>query len=103
MQILPTIFDARANFIEPSPEVLAGLDAPTLERLNGVRVAAANLQAAQDAEKAEIQAIADCIEAVQEAKDQREALFPPSTAHDEWIMNFGSAEQRRELAQRRGA
>jgi hypothetical protein len=96
---LPHIFNRSAEFVEPAS--LEGLDAPTLERLNGVRVAAANLKAAQDAERDAIQEVADSVQASQDARDYRTKHFPPSTAHDEWITNFGNEAQRRDLIERR--
>lgn len=98
MTNLPQLFDSKAQFIEPAS--LEGLDAPTLERLNGVRTAAANLKAAQDAERDAIQEVTDCLHASQDAQDYRLAHYPPSTPHDEWIWNFGNAEQRRDLIER---
>jgi hypothetical protein len=98
MQNIPQIFDAKGVFVEPAD--VSGLDAQTLDRLNGVRTAYRNLETAQAAERDAIQAINDRIEAVQDAKDYRAAHYPPSTPHDEWVMNFGSPEARRALVRR---
>jgi hypothetical protein len=97
--IPPRIFNDKGAFVEPDD--VSGLNAATLERLDGVRSAYGNLKAANDAEQAAVQAINDCLEAAKEAEDYRSAHFPPSTPHDEWIINFGNSEQRRQLAERR--
>jgi hypothetical protein len=98
MQNTPTIFNSRGEYVEPSD--LAGLDPQQLERLNGVRVAYGNLKTAQEAEAAAVQAINDCLEAAKAAEKYRSDHFPPSTPHDEWILNFGGAEQKRKLFER---
>jgi hypothetical protein len=95
---LPQIFNRAAEFVEPTS--LEGLDAPTLERLDGVRTAYGNLKAAHDAERDAVQEVNDCLQASKDAQDYRAAHFPPSTPHDEWIWNFGNAEQRRALIER---
>jgi cytosine/adenosine deaminase-related metal-dependent hydrolase len=98
---LPQIFDSRAQFVDPVD--VSGLDAATLERLNGVRTAYRNLQKAEADERAAAEAISAGIEAVADAKKYRADNYPPSTPHDEWVNNFGNAEQRRALAQRQRA
>ena len=96
---LPEIFNSKAEFVEPAD--LTGLDAATVARLDGVRVAYRNLKSAQDSERAAVQTITDCTQSAADAEAYRNKYFPPSTPHDEWITNFGNAAQRRDLARRR--
>ncbi len=95
MQSLPRIFGDKGVFVEPSAEVLAGLDEPTRARLDAVRTAYNNLLDAQTAEKAATNEIADAGQAVEDAEAYRKKHYPPATFYDEWVHNFGSPEAKR--------
>jgi len=98
---LPRIFGDNGAFIEPSPEVIAQLDAPTRARLDAVRTAYNNLLAAQAAEKAATDEVQNALQAIEDAEAYRKRHYPPQSQHDLWIETFGSVEARQKLAQRR--
>ena len=84
MMDLPRIFGDNGVFIEPDAETLAALDEPTRARLDGVRTAFKNVKAAQAAEQAALDLIADAQDAIIEAENYSKAHFKPQTQHDLW-------------------
>jgi hypothetical protein len=94
--MLPRIFGDNQTFVEPSADVLASLDKPTLQRLAGVRTAVANLKTAQADEQAAIDEIANAEQAVEDATAYSKKHFPPQTQHDLWL------DQKRERERRLG-
>jgi hypothetical protein len=96
---LPQIFGPKGVFVEPSDT--SGLDAPTLERLDGVRVAYRNLETAQSAEQAAADNIATCLAAIKTAEDYRSAHYPPDTFRDLWVSSFGSEKEKQRHAARK--
>ena len=96
---LPRIFGDNAEFIEPQD--LTGLDAATLERLDGVRVASRNLKAAEEIEAAKLANVSVCMEAINAAEKYRNENYPPDTFLDNWMASFGNEQQRREYAARK--
>jgi hypothetical protein len=100
MTNLPRLFDERGAFIEPSEQVIAGLDEQTRQRLDAVRAAYSDLLIAQTDEKAATDEIANSVQALDDAEAYRKTLYQEKQ-HDQWIDNFGNADQRRALALRR--
>jgi hypothetical protein len=93
---LPRIFGDNQTFVEPSAQVLAGLDEATRARLDGVRIAVGNLKSAQAAEQAAINEIGDAEQAIADATAYSKKHFPPQTQHDLWL------DQKRERERRLG-
>jgi hypothetical protein len=93
---LPRILGDNQTFVEPSEQILASLDKPTLERLDGVRTAVRNLKSAQAEVQSAIDEIANAEEAIADATAYSKRHFPPQTQHDLWL------DQKRERERRLG-
>ena len=93
---LPRIFGDRGVFVEPSPEQIQALDAPTRQRLNGVRTAFANMKSAEAAEQAAKDDIIRMVQKIEDLEAYSKKNFKPQTQHDLWL------DQKRERDRRLG-
>lgn len=93
---LPRIFGDNGVFVEPSSEQIKALDAPTRERLNGVRTVFANMKSAETDEKAAKDDIVRTLQTIEDLEAYSKQNFKPQTQHDLWL------DQKRERERRTG-